>query len=178
MVAACSARILSLLACVALAACSGAGNEDLFEASGDQADQASTLPAPTTPTGTNDAPKTNTPAKPAQPAPTPTAKCTQEDEPNNDQRNATEFDTSICGKIDGNGDTDYASFEVPEDALNVTFKHTETGGKATYRFFLNGLQVSQSADDELRALPGATYTVQVRGQNGDRPSYQLDVTFQ
>lgn len=169
------ARMLSLIACLSLAACAGAGNQDLFEAS---ADQATTPPAPTTPPANTDTPKPTTPGTPADPAPTPTAKCTQEDEPNNDQKNATGFTTSICGKIDGNGDTDYASFEVPEDALSVSFKHSETGGKASYRFFLNGLQVSQSADDELRTLPGATYTVQVRGQNGDRPSYRLDVSFQ
>jgi len=176
------ARTLSILACLALAAsalaaCSGAGNEDLFEASNDQSETTTTLPATTKP-ATPDARAPSTPPKDPTPAPVPTAKCTQEDEPNNDQRNATEFQTSICGKIDGNGDTDYASFEVPDDALGVSFKHTETGGKATYRFFLNGLQVPGSVDDELRAIPGQTYTVQVRGQNGDKPSYQLDVSFQ
>lgn len=175
-----SVALLSTLT-VALVACAGAGNEDLFEASADQSETAATLPAPATTPGTTPRPAPVTPGADAAPAPAPVEeKCTPEKEPNNDVNRATEFTSCISGKIESANDVDWATFDVPLDALEVTLKHSEKNGKVSYRVFLQGGLVAQSADEELRVLPGATYTVQMRlapGNNGNRPTYELNVAF-
>jgi hypothetical protein len=182
---------LSVLA-VLVAACSGAGNDDLFE-SGQQSDTSSNNPAPAT-TGTGGSatktPPTTAPGTP-EPAPEPPGTpnnpapdndtCTPEVEPNNDIAKATLFTSRFCGKIDSGSDVDFARFVVPKTATTVTFKHSEKSGRVSYRFFFGSVPV-QPEGDQLTVIPGATYNVQMRlsqsGGSGDRPTYELDVAFQ
>lgn len=180
---ACRAAALALVACSV--ACSGAGNQDLFEAAAEQDDTSTTLPAPST--ASPDA-GTTTPSNPSTPTkdagtPEPPAepeKCTQEKEPNNDVNKATPFTTGLCGKIDSSSDVDFGSFKVPQGAKSITWKHDENGGQLSYRFFVGGVPVPAADDDELRVVPGATYAVQIRsasGNGGNRPTYELTVTI-
>jgi len=163
---------LAAFASLALAACSGAGNEDLFE--GTPSDTAGTLPTPTTKPGAPTTPTAPaTPAKDAGPTPPPAdGQCTQEREPNNESAKATPFTSGLCGKIDNNNDVDYGSFEAPMNVETISWKHSEKGGRATYRFFLLGGGIGQ-----VQAIPGGKYVVQVRGSNGDRPTYEVNVAF-
>lgn len=93
----------------------------------------------------------------------------------------TPFTSSICGKIGSAMDVDYVTFVAPKDADVVRITHAETSGRAVYRYFLDGAQVPLQGD-ELDAVPGATYVVQVRldksnGAGGSLPSYEIDVAF-
>ena len=172
---------------VVLAACSGAGNEDLFEET-EQQDVSKTDPAPTTtdpvkttPGKTGETTTPGTPAPPATPTTPPAADaCTQEIEPNNDLVRATPFKERLCGKIDSATDVDYGRIIVPAKATTLTFKHSEKNGRLNYRFFLNSVPIQ--ANEEINVLPGATYSVQIRpptgGGGGDRPQYELEVAFQ
>jgi hypothetical protein len=172
------AHALVIPCALALAACSGAGNEDLFQPS--QSND-STTPSPSTsdkPSSSNGA--TTPPTKDTGPAQQAEA-CTPEAEPNNDVDNATSFTTGLCGKIGNQNDVDYGTFDVPGDAKSITIKHAETGGKVTYRYSFDGVPISLQGD-QLKAIPGATYTVQIRldrsgGGNGGLPSYELGVSF-
>jgi hypothetical protein len=171
------ARALALPCALALTACSGAGNEDLFQPS--SSDSASTTPSGSSETRS---PSNGTPGSPAKdPGAQHTAACTPEVEPNDDVDNATSFTSGLCGKIDAPGDVDYGTFDVPADAKSITVRHTETGGKVTYKYAVQGVPIALQGD-QLKAVPGATYTVQIRldrsgGGNGGLPSYELDVSF-
>ncbi|HSO36034.1 MAG TPA: hypothetical protein VLT33_26080 [Labilithrix sp.] len=179
------ARALALAALV-LTACSGAAGSELF-APGDPNDTSPTDPAPsaTTPDPTPPVPDAGPPEPPpvvpdagrpdAEP-PVPT--CTQEAEPDNDLSHATVFTASLCGKIDSASDVDFGKFVVPLNAKSLAITHEEKGGKVSYRYYRNGQQLQ--ASDALDAIPGATYSVQIRLANGnpnDRPTYQLNVSF-
>jgi hypothetical protein len=185
--AACGARALTFVALV-LAGCSGAGNADLFEGSGNQNDIAATDPAPsaTTPTPPSEVPDAGPPV-PVPPvrdagvdAPPPPPACTPEAEPNNDINHATTFTASLCGKIDSNNDVDFGRFVVPAGAKNLTITHAEQNGKVSYRYYLDGQLLPVNGGD-INAIPGAVYSVQIKlspaGSGGDRPTYQLDVSF-
>jgi hypothetical protein len=182
-------RLLSVLALTlvpAVAACSGAGNQDLFEDGTAEAnDTSSAEPTPSTqkppsngPSGSTTAPTPagDDPGTPPQPTP---AACTQEAEKNDDPQSATRFQTSFCGKIGSSSDIDWASFVVPMDATSVDLTTSEKGGRATYRYFFLGQPIGSDVD-ELKVIPGATYFVQIRldrdGGNG-LPTYELDVAF-
>lgn len=184
---------LAPLACaLALVACSGAGNDDLFAGSAEANDISTNDPSPAAHPGTNPtvapppspspAPGTGAPdaGTVSPPVPTPPS-CTQEVEPNNDFAKATPFKASFCGKIDSAADVDYASFVVPVGAKTIDVKHAEKNGKAVYRYFLGGASLG-SDPSALEAIPGATYTVQIRldksGSATALPTYELDVTFQ
>jgi hypothetical protein len=173
------ARALALPGAFALAACSGAGNEDLFTPA------SSSDTSSTSPSGSNDKPSssngTTTPPTKAPGPPTQQEACTQESEPNNDVDNATSFTSGLCGKIGNQNDVDYGTFDVPGDAKGITITHAETGGKVTYRFALDGVPIPLQGD-QLKAIPGATYTVQIRldrsgGGTGGLPGYELYVSF-
>lgn len=185
-----SFHALAGLSLFALAACSGAGNQDLFEGATEQNDTSTTLPSPSGASPSNPGagtpatpPATNKDAGTTPPDPDPDpqpAKCTQEKEPNDDVAKATPFTTGLCGKIESGNDVDFGSFVVPPNAKSITWKHTESSGKLTYRFFIGGIQVPALDDDSLRVVPGATYAVQVKtasGNGGNRPSYELTVTI-
>jgi len=175
-------------AVVALAACSGAGNQDLFEGSGDPTvgsnatDPAPSPSASVTAPGSSGAvlpPRTEpTPPKKDEPEP-PQATCTPEVEPNNDVARATVFTTSFCGKIASSGDVDHGRFTVPAGKTTIVFKIDQKGGEVSTRFFAGAVAV-QPQGDEIRVVPGMPYTVQIRlanGEGGNRPTYELDVSF-
>lgn len=175
------ARALALPCALALTACSGAGNEDLFQS---PPSDSSLTPSPST-SGSSDTPSPSNGKRPATPAKNPgapqTAACTPEVEPNDDVEHATPFTSGMCGNIDTPNDVDYGVFDVPADARSITVKHTETGGKVAYKFSLDGVPIALQGD-QLRAVPGATYVVQIRldrsgGGNGGLPSYELYVSF-
>ena len=176
-----------------VAACSGADNQDLFADQAPQNDTSSSNPAPSSPAKTpadqpSSAPATGTAGTPAAPAADPTpaptppdqpAKCTQEIEPNNDLAHPTPFTASFCGKIDSANDVDYGSFVVPKGATSIALRHAENNGTVSYRYFMDGVPML-GPDGVLMAVPGATYTVQIKAtQNGGgaRPTYELDVSF-
>ncbi len=183
-----------LVCALALVACSGAGNDDLFEGTGEANDTSATSPAGATPPsgatpgGATPGGATPTPAPAATPPPPDTnavpppaaATCTPEIEPNNDVTKATPFKTSLCGKIDSASDVDYASFVVPKGATTIDVKHSEKNGKAAYRYFLGGAMLGTDPD-LLEPIPGATYTVQIRldrsGSTTALPTYELDIAF-
>ncbi|MBX3189908.1 MAG: hypothetical protein KF819_22975 [Labilithrix sp.] len=175
------ARAVPLLT-LSLAACSGADHADLFEASMRQDDTSATEPPAASAPGAT----TPSPAPSVDPGPAPSAPdapsepdapaCTQEIEPNDDQGRATPFTTRLCGKIDKGDSADWGRFTLPPGTTKVSWRHKETGGKATYRFYVNGMPfVGDMPGDELRVIPNATYTVQIRGERGDRPSYELEI---
>jgi hypothetical protein len=184
-----SARALSLAALV-LVGCSGAAGSDLFAA-----DQTATSPTDPSPTGTGTTTPEPTPPLPdggtIDPPPVvpdagrpdvdpPTPTCTPEAEPNNDLAHATPFTASFCGKIAGSNDVDFGRFVVPQNAKSMAISHSENGGKVNYRYYLNGQLLALS--DSIDAIPGATYTVQIKlatgsGNGNGTPSYQLDVAF-
>jgi hypothetical protein len=185
----CGARALSFFALL-LVACSGAASTDLFEGAPDQTDTSATDPAPvatsptTPPTG---APPPQTPPPgPVPPttdagvdaAPPPPA-CTPEAEPDNDINHATTFTAHLCGKIDSNNDVDFGRFVVPAGAKGLSITHAEQNGKVIYRYYLNGTLLPVS--ENINAIPGAVYSVQIKlspaGSGGDRPTYQLNVSF-
>jgi len=179
-----SARALPLAALV-LVSCSGAAGSDLFAA--DETAAAPTDPAPTgtgtahpvpplTEAGTPEPPPVVPDAgRPDVDPPTPT--CTPESEPNNDVAHATAFTGSFCGKIAGANDVDFGRFLVPQNAKTMAITHAESGGKVSYRYYLNGQLLPLS--ESIEAIPGAAYTVQIKlaNGNGNTPSYQLDVAF-
>ncbi len=186
-------RLASLACALAVVACSGAGNEDLFagaaEANDTSTNEPSAAPSPsagaktggTTPTpGSSPSPPPPDTGTVPPPAPT-TATCTPEIEPNNDPAKATPFKTAFCGKIDSVADVDYASFVVPMGAKTIDVKHSEKNGKAVYRYFLGGASLG-SDPGALEPIPGATYTVQIHldksGSATALPTYELDVAFQ
>lgn len=179
---------LAPLAAFAFVACSGAGNQDLFEAAREHDDTSTTLPDPSTTTTPDSG--TTTPALPARPhpvedagtpePPTDPEPCTQEKEPNNDVNKATPFTTGLCGKIEASNDVDFGSFKVPQNAKSITWKHDENGGQLSYRFFVAGVSVPAVDDGALSVVPGATYAVQIRSASGNgdkRPTYELTVTI-
>ena len=180
-----AARALSFAA-VVLVGCSGAAGSDLFSAdqTASPTDPAPTgsTPDPTPPlpdSGTVDPTPLPDAARPDAPDPTPT--CTPEAEPNNDLAHATAFTTSFCGKIATANDVDFGTFKVPQNAKDMQITHVENGGKVIYRYYLEGQLLPLS--DSIDAIPGATYTVQIKlatgngNGNGNTPSYQLDVQF-
>ncbi|MDB4937868.1 MAG: hypothetical protein JWP87_4840 [Labilithrix sp.] len=178
-----SLSVLALLVVPGLAACAGAGNQDLFDETAEGNDTSSADPTPSSqkPPGTSSTPAPTPGAKdPEGPQANPGA-CTQEVESNDDKQSATKFQTSLCGKIDSANDIDWASFTVPVDAKTVSLTTSEKGGAATYRYYLLGQSIGTNVD-ELKVLPGATYMVQIRPNrdngNGGLPTYQLDVSFQ
>lgn len=159
---------------LALAACSGAGNQDLFEASDESDTSAATPSSSPSDKGDGEGPKKPDPGPAAQ-----GDKCTPEREPNDDAEDATEFTTGFCGKIEDDDDVDYGTFVVPQDVTTMTWKIHETGGKAEYRFSVFGVSFSTNGDT-MRAIPGATYQVQIKsasGNSGNRPTYELSVSF-
>lgn len=173
---------------LALVGCSGAGNQDLFDGDGDpRTDTNAVTPSPS---GSATAPASpgavlppnnpgTTPPKPEGEDERPAAKCTPEAEPNNDLAKATPFTTGLCGKIDSNNDVDYGRLTVPVGKTTIVFKHSEKGGKASYRFFAGAVPAQQSGD-EVKVIPGMTYSVQVKlasGEGNNRPTYELDVEF-
>lgn len=172
-----------------LAACSGAGNQDLFVGSSStESDVAGTLPTPTAsptsaPTGTTTPPSTPPPATPT-PTPQPET-CVAEKEGNNSAANANEFKTCFKGQLSTNNDVDYGAFEVPAGTKSTVWTHKESGGKVTYRFQLEGLpvDVGPSADGELRLMAGEKYVVRVAVQNagtgggGGTKTWELNLAF-
>lgn len=182
MSAACVRTTLSVLALV-LAGCSGAGNQDLFDESAAGNDSSSVSPSPTP--GTPEPPtKPQGPSTDPGPSPTPTPGptpqpkelCTQEKEPNNNASRATEFTSSLCGKIETNSDVDYGTFTVPKGATTVILKHNEDNGNATYSLSRNGFPAIMLGD-ELPVEPGETYAVRISSAGG-KPTYELDILFQ
>jgi hypothetical protein len=180
--------LVAAVATLALAACSGAGNQDLFESASEQSDTASTLPTPSN--GTSGTPGTGAPSTPpgtgkdpgtTQPTPEPAAdECTPEKEPNDEASKATPFKTGLCGKIDSSNDVDYGSFVVPANARSITWDHTESA-RVSYRFYVAGVPVPALDDETLQVVPGATYTVQIKSgstSGGNRPTYELTVDIQ
>jgi hypothetical protein len=174
---------LALIFAPALAACAGSGNDDLFAESGTSEgnDTSGTDPLPPAETPAKPGTKTSPPATndPGTPQPD-VAKCTAEIEKNDDEQHATPFETSFCGKIGGFTDTDWASFEVPKDANGVHVSTSTKGGRATFRYYVQGEIIATNVQ-ELQAIPGEKYLVQVRldnkGGSTGPVSYQLDVSF-
>lgn len=120
-----------------------------------------------------------TPPKPKDEDKPPAPKCTPEAEPNNDLAKATPFTTGFCGKIDASNDVDYGRLDVPLGKTTIVFTHSEKGGKVSYRFFA-GAAPAQQSGDEVKVIPGMTYSVQVKlasGEGNNRPTYELDVEF-
>lgn len=172
-----SPYILAALPALALVACSGAQNQDLFEASVEQDDTSAVQPAPAPPPGKTETGKPSAP--PAAPNENdPPEACTPEKEPNDDAAEATPFKTGLCGEIESGRDVDYGSFVVPPNAKSITWDHTERDGEASYRFFLGlgNVPVPELDDDTLQAIPGATYLVQIR-RSSSTPTYELTLTF-
>lgn len=192
------AVVALLVVAPALAACSGADDQDVLAPSAGS-DTSSTEPAPAAASGPSassapsgsaggtdgTAPGTDPAAPPAkgQPAPDQPAApaCTPEVEPNNDFAHASPFTDSVCGKIGSAADIDDVSFVVPNDADVVRVQHTEMNGRAAYRYFRDGAAVTLD-NGELEVVPGATYVIQVRldksnGGSGSLPSYEIDVAF-
>jgi hypothetical protein len=105
--------------------------------------------------------------------------CTQEREPNNNVNRATPFAGSFCGTIDGASDLDFGRFVAPQNAKSIRVIHTENGESVSYAYTVNGQVVS--AEDMLRAIPGAVYTVQARltrnGNGKGQSTYRIDVEF-
>lgn len=175
---------------LALAGCSGAGNEDLFDGSGDPSSESNaTQPAPSpSASASASASGSSGAALPPPSAPTPPPKneddppqatCTPEAEPNNDLARATAFTTRFCGKIESGGDVDHGRFTVPAGKTTILFKVDDKGGKVTTKFFAGTVAV-QPQGDELRVVPGMPYTVQIRlasGEGANRPTYEVDVSF-
>ena len=196
-----SARSLSTLASLACAlavvACSGAGNGDLFAGAAGANDTSANEPSaaqspsgatttggsvPTPGSSPSPVPNTGSPDTGSVPPPAPTAPtCTPEIEPNNDPAKATPFKAAFCGKIDSAADVDYASLVVPMGAKTIGVKHSEKNGKAVYRYFLGGTSLG-SDPSALEPIPGATYTVQIHldksGSATALPTYELDIAFQ
>lgn len=171
-----------------LGACSGAGHDEFFEPGTEQAETSATSPAPAEP-DSSAAPSPNAPpgsSPPATPGPGPAPPsppsapeaCTQESEPNDLAVGATTFTTRFCGKIDRAGDVDWARFTLPAGTTKVSWSHEDSGGKVTVRFFLGGVPLGDQNDGELRVVPGATYSVQIRAAQGNRPQYELEIAIQ
>lgn len=182
-------RVLPVLApaMLALAGCSGAGNEDLFEGSGDPTFESNgTQPAPSpsasaSASGSSGAvlPPAAEPTPPKNDDEKPEPTCTAEAEPNNDLSRATVFTTRFCGKIESSNDVDHGRITVPAGKTTIVFKIDDKGGKVTTKFFAGAVAV-QPQGDELRVVPGMPYTVQIRlasGEGGNRPTYEVDVSF-
>ncbi len=70
---------------------------------------------------------------------------------------------------------------MPAGAVTTSWAHTESGGKATYRFDLNGSPVptEPGLDGQLHLLGGQTYLVRIaQGQNGNvKTTWELDLAF-
>lgn len=175
---------------IALCACSGAGNQDLFEGSSTESDVQGTLPTPTpspSPSPSNAPTSTTTPPSappPAAPAPTPQPEtCVAEKENNNTQANANEFKTCFKGQLSNNNDVDFGVFTVPAGTKSTAWTHKESGGKVAYRFQMEGLpiDVGPGIDGELRLTAGETYVVRVAPQNtgggGGTKTWELNLTF-
>lgn len=179
---------------VAVTACSGAEESDLFgpEPSGGASAAPGSSTDPTTPepadgSGSSSPDGTDEPApSPSDPgtAPAPGAPkpvCAAESLDNDELRKADEFDACIAGKLIGK-EVDYVSTVAPANAKQVFIKHTESGGKVAYRMFVNGFSASftDTVPDEIPAVPNAKYTFKLEptgGTIGDR-DWQLEVTFQ
>jgi hypothetical protein len=130
-------------------------------------------PAPTAPSPTDP----DTTPDPGTPKPA----CVAESVDNDEFKSADEFDSCISGKLIGR-DVDYVSIVAPANATQVFINHTESGGKVSYKVFVNGFTASftDTPPDEIPAIPNAKYTFKVEtpyGSTGDR-DWKLEVTFQ
>lgn len=183
---------------MAVIGCGGAEESELFgpEASGGApstntpaANTDSTNPSSPSATGGGssaddvEAPATPAPNDPGS-APDPGAQkpvCTAESLDNDEFRRADEFDACIAGKLTLK-DVDFVSIVAPANAKRVSIKHTEVGGKVSYRMFVNGFTMTftDTPPEEIPAIPNARYTFKLEpagGTIGDR-DWQLEVTFQ
>jgi|GEM_PF-6637651 len=177
-----------------LVACSGAGNQDLFEGNATASDIS--FNEPETPSGTTTAPAASTetegadagPSSPAPPTPPPPADagtadaapaetCTLETEPNNTMATPNAFTTCFRGEVESSKDVEYGRFTMPATAREVRWTHDDDGGKVAFRFFLNGVPVLTKNNKLVAPIPGATYLVQVRTTQS-RPTWELRLTFE
>lgn len=193
-------RILSALSLVVVTACTGAASSDLFD---ETAEQAPTDPAPSSAdpgsssSGTSSSSSSSSsssgggsssgttssggPSKDAG-SPPPAPACASESEPNDSLQAADTFKSCITGGLKGR-DVDFVSTVAPATTKQVAIAHGESGGKVSYRVFVNGVPYPSFTEDppsSLPATPNATYTFQIQptGQStGDR-SWKLEVTFQ
>lgn len=115
-------------------------------------------------------------------SPPPAPACASESEPNDSLQAADTFKSCITGGLKGR-DVDFVSTVAPATTKQVAIAHGESGGKVSYRVFVNGVPYPSFTEDppsSLPATPNATYTFQIQptGQStGDR-SWKLEVTFQ
>jgi hypothetical protein len=176
-------RVASFSLLGLLAACAGAGDQDVFERSSRRSETSSTDPSPAAPPAgpEDDGSQAGTPATgTTPPTPAPAPACAAESEPNDDMAKATPFTSRFCGRVESRDDVDYGSFVAPTGATKITFKHSDKGGKTAYRVFVANVPI-QIIDGPVRAIPGATYTVRValaEGGGGAQPTYELDVEFE
>ncbi len=158
-----------LLGLVVLVACSGAKETEL------------SVPAPpsgaTSIGGSGEADKAAGAA-----APPPPASCTMEVEPNNEAHRATRFAACIDGSLK-KSDVDFVEIVAPARTTKVSIAHEESGGKVSYRVYIDGMPLSAftgDAPDYIPAVASATYRFQIQpsGAGGGARTYRLDVSFE
>lgn len=118
----------------------------------------------------------------APPPPPPSGPiCTAEVEPNNEGDRATPFMACVTGTLK-KSDVDFVEIFAPANASKVVITHEETGGKVSYRVYINGLpfpSFTGDAPDYIPAVTGATYRFQLQpsGSGSAMRSYRLSVSF-
>lgn len=118
----------------------------------------------------------------AAPPPPPAPACTAEIEPNNEADRATLFTSCIEGTLK-KSDIDYAEIVAPAQTTKLSIAHEETGGKVSYRVFINGLPFpafTGDAPEYIPAVTSATYRIQMQpsGTGSGTRTYRLAVTFE
>lgn len=118
----------------------------------------------------------------AAPPPPPAPACTAEIEPNNEADRATLFTSCIEGTLK-KSDIDHAEIVAPAQTTKVSIAHEETGGKVSYRVFINGLPFpafTGDAPEYIPAVTSATYRIQMQpsGTGSGTRTYRLAVTFE
>ena len=129
-------------------------------------------PDPTADAGTDDA---------STPLP---SSCATESEPNDSLLGADPFDRCIRGGLPAADDDDFAKTTAPPGAVKkLVIKTEQSGGKVSYRLFVNGAPVMSFTDDppeSLPTIPGATYAFRMQPA-GDAPgprAWKLEVAFE
>ncbi len=169
-----------------LAACSGASETELFEPARSQ--QSGTEPGSgTSPVGNSSGGSSTKPPPPPDagttPPPPPPVVCSEEADGNNKISDATPFAGCLTGKVEEN-DVDYGETTAPITAMKVTIEHEETGGKVSYRVYINGVAATPAftgAAPAVKAVPGAKYQFRMStspANDDDERTYTLRVTFE
>lgn len=194
-----SAAKVSVLCLLLVAACSGADETELFgvppqesnpttpiggssDAGSSSSSDGSSSGGETTNGGGSGGSSSSSGATSEDAGTPPPPACAIEVEPNGSAGSATPFTSCIDGSLK-KGDVDFVEIKAPAQATKIAIGHTETGGKVSYRVYINGMPFPAFTGDAPDYIPGvtsATYRFQIQpsgNANGTR-TYRLTVSFE